>query len=54
MVLPDVPATVFEGEAEVAVVIGKRASNASAARAMEYIFGYCNSMPSARSSRVRA
>ena len=25
MVLPDVPATIFEGEAEVAVVIGKRA-----------------------------
>ena len=27
MVLPDVPATVFEGEAEMALVIGKRASN---------------------------
>src|SRR5205807_9998651 len=26
MVLPDVPATIFEGEAEVALVIGKRAS----------------------------
>src|SRR5688500_10194678 len=26
MVLPDVPATIFEGEAEVAVVIGQRAS----------------------------
>ena len=26
MVLPDVPATIFEGEAEMAVVIGKRAS----------------------------
>ena len=31
MVLPDVPASVFEGEAEVAVVIGKRASNVKAA-----------------------
>ena len=27
MVLPDVPATIFEGEAELAVVIGKRATN---------------------------
>ncbi len=42
MMLPDVPATVFEGEAEIAVVIGKRASNVNAARAMEYVFGYCN------------
>ncbi len=42
MVLPDVPATVFEGEAEVAVVMGKRALNVSAAEAMEYVFGYCN------------
>src|SRR6266480_7652024 len=29
MVLPDVPATIFEGEAEMAVIIGKRASNLS-------------------------
>jgi 2-keto-4-pentenoate hydratase/2-oxohepta-3-ene-1,7-dioic acid hydratase in catechol pathway len=42
MVLPDVPATIFEGEAEVAVVIGKRASAVSADRAMEYVFGYVN------------
>jgi 2-keto-4-pentenoate hydratase/2-oxohepta-3-ene-1,7-dioic acid hydratase in catechol pathway len=42
MVLPDVPATIFEGEAEVAVIIGKRASNVSAADAMSYIFGYTN------------
>ena len=42
MVLPDVPATIFEGEAELAVVIGKRASNVSAADAMDYIFGYTN------------
>ena len=27
MVLPDAPATIFEGEAEVALVIGKRAHN---------------------------
>lgn len=42
MVLPDVPATIFEGEAEVAVVIGKRASHVSAARAMDHVFGYLN------------
>jgi 2-keto-4-pentenoate hydratase/2-oxohepta-3-ene-1,7-dioic acid hydratase in catechol pathway len=42
MVLPDVPATIFEGEAELALVIGKRASNVPAAKAMEYIFGYVN------------
>jgi 2-keto-4-pentenoate hydratase/2-oxohepta-3-ene-1,7-dioic acid hydratase in catechol pathway len=42
MVLPDVPATIFEGEAEVALVIGKRASNVPAAQAMEHIFGYIN------------
>src|SRR5216110_817947 len=42
MVLPDVPATIFEGEAEMAVVIGKRCSHVSAANAMEYVFGYTN------------
>jgi len=42
MVLPDVPATIFEGEAEVAVVIGKRASHVKAADAMSYVFGYVN------------
>ncbi|HSE04568.1 MAG TPA: fumarylacetoacetate hydrolase family protein [Methylomirabilota bacterium] len=42
MVLPDVPATIFEGEAEMALVIGKRAAAVPAARAMEYVFGYCN------------
>jgi 2-keto-4-pentenoate hydratase/2-oxohepta-3-ene-1,7-dioic acid hydratase in catechol pathway len=42
MVLPDAPATIFEGEAEVALVIGKRASNVRAADAMGYIFGYVN------------
>ncbi len=42
MVLPDVPATIFEGEAEVAVIIGKRASNVRASEAMEYVFGYTN------------
>ena len=42
MVLPDVPATIFEGEAEIALVIGKRASNVAAKDAMGYIFGYLN------------
>jgi 2-keto-4-pentenoate hydratase/2-oxohepta-3-ene-1,7-dioic acid hydratase in catechol pathway len=42
MVLPDVPATIFEGEAEMAVVIGKRAKNVKAADAMGYVFGYVN------------
>jgi 2-keto-4-pentenoate hydratase/2-oxohepta-3-ene-1,7-dioic acid hydratase in catechol pathway len=42
MVLPDAPATVFEGEAEFAVVIGKRAKNVSEADAMSHVFGYTN------------
>ena len=42
MVLPDAPASVFEGEAELGVVIGKRARNVKAADAMEYVFGYVN------------
>jgi 2-keto-4-pentenoate hydratase/2-oxohepta-3-ene-1,7-dioic acid hydratase in catechol pathway len=42
MVLPDMAATLFEGEAEVAVVIGRRASHVPAAKAMDYVFGYVN------------
>jgi 2-keto-4-pentenoate hydratase/2-oxohepta-3-ene-1,7-dioic acid hydratase in catechol pathway len=42
MVLPDVPATIFEGEAELAIVIGKRATKVSQADAMDYVFGYIN------------
>ena len=42
MVLPDVPASIFEGEAEMALVIGKRASKVSAAQSMKYVFGYVN------------
>jgi len=42
MILPDVPATIFEGEAEIALVIGKRASKVKAADAMDHIFGYTN------------
>ena len=42
MVLPDVPSSIFEGEAELAIVIGKHAANVPAAQAMGYIFGYVN------------
>ena len=42
MVLPDIASTIFEGEAELALVIGKPASNVPASRAMDYIFGYVN------------
>jgi len=42
MVLPDVPASIFEGEAEIAVVIGKRASHVPASQAMSHVFGYVN------------
>ena len=40
MVLPDVPGRVFEGEPELAVVIGKRATRVSRADAFDYVFGY--------------
>jgi len=42
MVLQDIPATVFEGEAELGVVIGKRCYQVSKAEAMDYVFGYIN------------
>jgi 2-keto-4-pentenoate hydratase/2-oxohepta-3-ene-1,7-dioic acid hydratase in catechol pathway len=42
MVLTDIPASVFEGEAELALVIGKRAAHVKAADAMKYVFGYTN------------
>src|SRR5215468_4690064 len=42
MILPDMAATIFEGEAELAVVIGKRASHVKAADAKSYVFGYTN------------
>jgi 2-keto-4-pentenoate hydratase/2-oxohepta-3-ene-1,7-dioic acid hydratase in catechol pathway len=42
MVLPDVPASIFEGEAELALVIGRRASQVTEAEAMDYVFGYTN------------
>ena len=42
MVLPDIPAKVFEGEAELAIVISKHADNVSEENAMDYVFGYTN------------
>lgn len=42
IVLPDVPASIFEHEAELALVISKRAENVKAADAYDYIFGYTN------------
>ena len=42
MVLPDVPAANFEGEAEIGVVIGKLATSVTAGQAMDHVFGYIN------------
>ncbi|WP_164478551.1 fumarylacetoacetate hydrolase family protein [Mycolicibacterium stellerae] len=38
--LPDVPASVFQHEAELAVVIGRRAHQVLESEAMDYVFGY--------------
>src|SRR5258706_3027058 len=42
MLMPDVFMSIFEGEAELAVVIGKRAKHVPASRPMEHVFGYVN------------
>jgi 2-keto-4-pentenoate hydratase/2-oxohepta-3-ene-1,7-dioic acid hydratase in catechol pathway len=42
MVLPDIPATIFEGEAELAVIIGRRGKDIPVNEAMQYVFGYTN------------
>ena len=42
MHLPDVPASIFEGEAELALVIGKKATKVPVDAAHDYIFGYMN------------
>ncbi|MDA0733690.1 MAG: fumarylacetoacetate hydrolase family protein [Chloroflexi bacterium] len=42
IVIPDVPASIFEHEAELALVIGKRAEKINAENAYDYIFGYLN------------
>jgi len=49
-VLPDVPASIFEGEAEMALVIGRRASNVKAANAMKHVFGYVNFIDGSRAT----
>ncbi|MDA1298685.1 MAG: fumarylacetoacetate hydrolase family protein [Proteobacteria bacterium] len=42
MHLPDVPASIFEAEAELALVIGRRATRVAPEDASGYIFGYLN------------
>ena len=42
MILQDIPATVFEGEAELGVVIGKKCYQVDQSEAMDYVFGYVN------------
>ena len=42
IVLPDAQPTIFEHEAELALVIGKRAEKIKAADYQDYIFGYVN------------
>lgn len=42
MILGDVPSICFEGEAELAVIIGKKARNVAPEDAESYIFGYTN------------
>jgi 2-keto-4-pentenoate hydratase/2-oxohepta-3-ene-1,7-dioic acid hydratase in catechol pathway len=42
MICEDIPATIFEGEAELGLIIGKRAQHVSQADAMDYVFGYTN------------
>jgi 2-keto-4-pentenoate hydratase/2-oxohepta-3-ene-1,7-dioic acid hydratase in catechol pathway len=42
MVMQDIPATIWEGEAELGVVIGKPAKDVKAADAMDHVFGYIN------------
>jgi len=42
VILPDAPATVFEHEAELGIVIGKKATQVKAADAFSHIFGYLN------------
>jgi len=44
VVLPDAPADVFHHEAELGVVIGKKASKVKAADGLDHVFGYLNFM----------
>jgi len=42
MILPDIPATIFEGEAELGVVIGRSGKDIPVEEALSYVFGYTN------------
>ncbi|MBI4305548.1 MAG: fumarylacetoacetate hydrolase family protein [Chloroflexi bacterium] len=42
VILPDAPATVFQHEAELGVVIGRKASKVAASAALGHVFGYVN------------
>ena len=42
MHLPDAPASIFEGEAEMALVIGRKATRVPEEDAYSYVFGYLN------------
>jgi hypothetical protein len=53
MVLPGHGGIVFEGEAEFAVVIGKKASHVQAKDAMKYVFGYTTSSTVRRAAWCR-
>ena len=52
MVLPDMAATIFEGEAEFAVVIGKKATNVKQKDVMKYVFGYTNFIDGSARARL--
>jgi len=53
MIMPDIPLSILEGEAELAVVIGKRAKNVTQARAMEHVFGLMAPRAMPPSSAIR-
>ena len=42
MIMPDIPMTAFEGEAELGLVIGKSGHNIAAANWRDHVFGYVN------------
>jgi 2-keto-4-pentenoate hydratase/2-oxohepta-3-ene-1,7-dioic acid hydratase in catechol pathway len=42
MVLGDIPSICFEGEAELAVIIGKKGRNVASEDALDHVFGYTN------------
>ncbi len=42
MILPDIAATIFEGEAELGVVIGQEGKDIPVEDAMRYVFGFTN------------